>query len=1383
MADEYRLKFITEWESNHTKASKEMQDAIHKVSAATNELHKEIDAAGDSMDGLFKGSAKLGTKDFEKGAMAAGKAVHELNIEARQAASTEKDLADGADTASSSMRTLNKEEIATKNTTKELKKEAKDTGSQLKEMVKQAAALGGISLGAAGIKAFAAQMINVRKEMQSLNTSFRVLLGNQQAADKMFNELRRFAATTPLMMNDLASSAQTMLGFGIEANKVIPTLKAIGDISKGNGESLKSLTLAFSQMSSTGKLMGQDLMQMINAGFNPLMEISKKTGKEIGQLKEEMSKGAISAEMVADAFMSATSVGGQFYGMLAEKGKDVEGQINQMNGAINDMFDELGKSSDNAITTAISGVTTLVQNYETVGKVIASLVATYGTYRAAIIVTNAIEMTNRKGIEFTIALTKRHVLATKAATVAQAAFNAVAKANPYVLLATAIVAAGTAIWAFSKHVDEATQMQSKFTSEREKFNKSLTDEKNEVQDLLTVIQDSNSTDTQRIEAYEKMKTKCHDLTDKYKLEELQVLKLADAYKILTNSQTKRTIEDLENQIDIRQKALDQLQKRQKRSADVQAFMNANDMTHKDVKEVKDMLEKQIAELKADLDTEKDAKAKADAKGKTNYSKAAADALKDWQDAKKTYDKLRNSKESTIEQVKEAQSKMDVADKKYEEITGKKASDATKSSTKDIKEAAKDAKELADLEKQLNIEKERAAKDYGFQAEQARIDGMKEGAEKVRAQIKLDYEKEKEAISREQDDLKARMEENARKLWEAQNADQVRKNPNAWITSGKQQEFLDTYTISDEAKKYYEERENTNNINQQKRLDDQEKAEKELHERLIAETGSYLQQREALQKSYERKINDADSQDEKDLLTAQMTKALNELDDKFGQSTSKLKKLFSDVSKKSRSEIKAMIADLKELQKRLKDGEISDEDQTFLSALGFTDEDLQKVKTGETTIQEVIDQLLNLKDSLDNTGNVFEQFWDSWEKGSDGKVDFDKVGKAFSNMIGQVSQYNKQMADLAGMLGAGHIQEAMQDVQTVVDEIGTGASIGASAGGGWGALVGAIIGTVSGIGKMFAAHADDFEIKAIERLQKKIDGLKRSYEDLETQVNKTYATDKQRNIESEINNLSRQNALIRQQVMMEENKKDSDASAIKNYNEAIDENKRRIKELKEQAKDAIFGSDINSAINSFSTAYADAWAQNTNRTKTAKEQVRVMMQDMIKEAIKASTQASGAMEKIRNKLADFFRDQIFTREEQNAIYREAEALQKELDAKFGWADKLLSNEGSFTQEATSGGFATMRQDSADELNGRFAESQMSLYRISDNTMAIASSMAEYISSIQSLSALSTAQNEAVQEIRNMMISVNANVEDIAIYTKSLTTFGAKFDEMNRKLEKL
>lgn len=246
-----------------------------------------------------------------------------------------------------------------------------------------------VSIGA--FTQLAKQIVSVRGEIQSLEVAFNTLTGSAEVGGKLLADIRQFAVSTPMQMNDLAKGAQTLLSFNTAAEDVMPILKALGDISMGDSAKFQSLTLAFSQMSSTGKLMGQDLMQMINAGFNPLSVISEQTGKSIGELKDEMSKGAISAEMVKQAFMDATSEGGKFNGMLEAQSKTLNGAMSNLQGAIQDMFNSIGEASEGAIVEAVNGATELVKNYEKVGSVLMGLVATYGAYKAAVMTTTAVK--------------------------------------------------------------------------------------------------------------------------------------------------------------------------------------------------------------------------------------------------------------------------------------------------------------------------------------------------------------------------------------------------------------------------------------------------------------------------------------------------------------------------------------------------------------------------------------------------------------------------------------------------------------------------------------------------------------------------------------------------------------------------------------------------------------------------------------------------------------------------------------------------------------------------------------------------------------------------------------------------------------------------------
>ncbi|MBQ9144618.1 MAG: tape measure protein [Paludibacteraceae bacterium] len=157
-----------------------------------------------------------------------------------------------------------------------------------------------------------------------------MLNGSTEAADALLRKIREYGKATVYETMGLVEAQKTMMAFGLEAEFAFERLKNIGDIAQGDSQRMQSLALAFSQTTSTGKLMGQDLLQMINAGFNPLEVISQKTGKSIGLLKEEMSKGAISAELVAQAFQWATEEGGRSYNSIANSSQSVSGRIATM---------------------------------------------------------------------------------------------------------------------------------------------------------------------------------------------------------------------------------------------------------------------------------------------------------------------------------------------------------------------------------------------------------------------------------------------------------------------------------------------------------------------------------------------------------------------------------------------------------------------------------------------------------------------------------------------------------------------------------------------------------------------------------------------------------------------------------------------------------------------------------------------------------------------------------------------------------------------------------------------------------------------------------------------------------------------------------------------
>jgi|GEM_PF-3595516 len=204
------------------------------------------------------------------------------------------------------------------------------------------AALGGAAVLSV-FKNLAGTAIKTAAAFEQTAISFEVMLGSAEEAQKLLTQIEDFSLVTPFTPKALEENAKTMLNFGLAADSIMPSLQMLGDISGGNVDKLNRLTLAFSQVSSQGRLMGQDLLQMINAGFNPLLFLSEKTGKSMATLKKEMSAGKIAFEDVAEAMAIATGEGGKFNNMMEKQSKTWNGLMSTMEGFKGQIFKQIGQ--------------------------------------------------------------------------------------------------------------------------------------------------------------------------------------------------------------------------------------------------------------------------------------------------------------------------------------------------------------------------------------------------------------------------------------------------------------------------------------------------------------------------------------------------------------------------------------------------------------------------------------------------------------------------------------------------------------------------------------------------------------------------------------------------------------------------------------------------------------------------------------------------------------------------------------------------------------------------------------------------------------------------------------------------------------------------------
>lgn len=283
----------------------------------------------------------------------------------------------------------------------------------------------------------------IQAELQQQNLT--TLLGGDVAAmENLYGKIAEYGKNTVYDKSGLLEAQKTMMSFGIESNKAFSTLQNIGDIAMGDSNKMQSLALAFSQTTSTGKLMGQDLMQMINAGFNPLQVISDKTGKSMADLKDEMSKGAISADMVAQAFQWATEEGGLFYQGAEKAGLTTAGRLNQLK----DNVAELGITLFESLQPAINGVLNIATKCATFMQENKALVTTIGVIIGGLALVI-------KGASAGLAIYNTCIAAATAATslwsAAQAVFNAIAAVNPITWIVIGImVLVGAIAWVCSK---------------------------------------------------------------------------------------------------------------------------------------------------------------------------------------------------------------------------------------------------------------------------------------------------------------------------------------------------------------------------------------------------------------------------------------------------------------------------------------------------------------------------------------------------------------------------------------------------------------------------------------------------------------------------------------------------------------------------------------------------------------------------------------------------------------------------------------------------------------------------------------------------------------------------------------------------------------------
>lgn len=1279
----------------------------------------------------------------------------------------------------------------------------------------------GVIGGATALKSLASQIVRVRGEFQSMQTAIETMVGKDVASGLMA-QLKEMAKISPLTLTDMVDAEKMMLGFNIQAEDTVRYLQALSDISMGDSVKFKSLTLAFSQMSAAGKLMGSDLNQMINAGFNPLQIISEKTGKSISTLKDEMSKGAVSAEMVQQAFIDATSAGGKFYQMSENASKTINGQLSMMQDALDNAFNEMGQASEGVIMEGIQLTTTLIQNYETVGKVLVGLVATYGAYRTAVMLATIV--TSKHTIA-EVALTNARIIARKA----QLLLNAAMLTNPYVAVATVITGLVATMWALSDSTTAAEKAQERFCQKSSEMKNKEEERKKSLESLISTINDETTATVARADALNKLKSEYPDIFKKYVDEKGHITDLIELWKeyndqasVSSRESKQRMVENIDAQIAVTQNNLNT------------AKANSDWGSVKKYREQLESLQKErskwVKEVLTDVNRELSVKEEAP----KTYAEDYEQARKDWEEAKKELEKIEAEKDKfTSEQYEKAKKRVETTEKAYKNLGGV-------TSDKPIKDAQKEAERQKEEQQQLAEELLQLRRTN----QQDEINLMEEGSEKKRRQIELDYQKEIDEIKKQ------------RKKWED-------------AQGGK---------LTSEHREVLGNRASNAMQSREKGLaaitDTENQAAIEANERYLKNYGTFMQKRQAITDEYNRKISETTTQGDKDILQKEMEKALSSLDlEKLKQGIN-WELVFGDldkVSKESLNKVKKQLRDFKNSdeyknmavdQKKVIDEALNNIQSTLidkgglladlpeqLSELAKAQEELSQaqeeyneaMRSGTDAQKEAATKKLNdaqkrqqnaqtnVQKSTDKTtsnlitlSNVITQL------GSNSEMSLSQVGSLAGDVV---DVFTEEGSKIGGIIGAAF---------SLLDAIGTQgldgfvgnifSSVFKSVGGIWDTL------TFGGFSKLFGIGGNKKEVQdTINRLTDRNEKLQSAIESLTEEMKSSKGSEKsvaeynkaikyqeeynknvlakaqanagyhsshhswayymgwsesdiqwiRENVMAEFTGTNslwqmspEQMELLRQNVDLWQKMADSGKGGYGNsVVEALGEYADlagNLEELKEGLFEQLTGMSFDSMYDSFIDTLMDMDASAEDFADNISEYfMRAMLSDKI------GNMYSQKLEDWWNRFGESMKDGNLSESERNSLQNEymgyvneALKLRDELAAATGY-DKTGS---SSQQSASSRGFGTeMTHEDAGELSGRFTAVYESNLRIETAEQQQTVAITELRGSISALTAQATGMYNIADETRTILANsylelqqIRENTEDSAKYLKDIKT---------------
>ena len=1286
---------------------------------------------------------------------------------------------------------------------------AVNEGNRIDDAFKKIGQAAAGMFAAAQIKDFISQVATVRGEFQQLEIAFKTMLGSKEKADALMAQLIKTAATTPFQMSDIAASAKQLLAYGLEADKVNETLIRLGDIAAGLSVPINDLAYLYGTTMVQGRLYTQDLNQFLGRGIPLMGELAKQFGVAESEVKKLVEEGKVGFPEVQKAIENLTNEGSKFGGLMAAQSQTITGQISNLEDQIEQIFNTIGQANEGVISDAIRLASQVAKHWEEIGKVLLTVIATYGAYKGAVLAVAAAH--KLMAVWGTVQAFLSLIPAVKSAKDAMILFNLACKANPIGLVLSAVAAAVTAFSLFGKSSDEAAEALKRQKQEAEEFQRSISEAAGKAQSEYKALQ----------KEYEACKT-AH--------EKRQWIKESQSrFKALGISVT--SVNTAEN---IFVKNTQLMMEAFKKRAEAAAWQSKVEEEYAKRVERQLVLEEERKKIQAGSRVE----------GKTSHSTASGDEYVNrsgyWvyteQGAKKAREALSDKNDPIMRAIDERiNSYTERVSSLSDEMTNlfKESGNEPKKTLSDKEKT--DAQRLADqkaqrLEKIDEYSREviEANKKAEFEIRQSEISAMNDGFDKTSKQIELNYDRLIYENEKRAADMIDELKEKKTLEW-------LNKNPKA--TKEQQVAFRASLKLTEEdlspeqqkiLKEYAEVARKTQVQGNRLALEEmmQDVLTYEQKRQKVAE--EFAEKRKALFK----KDKDGNSTSEfvegvsggnLEELNYHEQESLNAIDEQFAQREEVYQAWCNKIAAMSLEELKKVLEEAEKELKEAKKSGASDKNLAVARAKVETAKNAVKKEQAKTNLspdKRSLKEWQDLYKTLNECTRSFSEIGDA-VGGTVGKV-ISAAGEIATSTLSMINGIVQlvQMSSTAMTATATTASKAIQTVEKASVIL---------------AVISAALQVATAIANLF--NNDEDKQKEIERLQNRIDQLQweldhadiirlqensgkaidrvrrtlaETYQELlrnkiavkdyagawtmvfgkvgnnaellektaqklaTAYANIAYTADKALggqkydNARQQLENISKQQILIQQQIREEDSKKKTDHGKIEEWERQIEElGQQAIEIINGMVEDIIGGSSIEIA-SELGDAFFEAFQAGEDYAEAWGDKVNEIVADIMKRMLISKFLEEPLGEVFNKYKQKWFKDGQFVGID--AVISSMSGFAADLNsvgADFAqiWENLPDSIKNMFevteqaTREASEKGIATASQESVDELNGRATAIQGHTFSIAENTKLLLSAVNLILQSVLNIERHTEIMSEDIGDMKREVREVKDTVNDI------------------------